>query len=108
MSDGVFEKVAAVADVPEAMPFAVQLGSGASVCLVRVGGEVYACADRCSHAEFPMSDGDMVDEYVIECGLHSAQFDIRTGEALEQPADAPLSLYDVKLEDGAIWIRVEE
>jgi 3-phenylpropionate/trans-cinnamate dioxygenase ferredoxin subunit len=108
MSEGGYERVAALTDVPEGSPLAVRLQSGAGVCVVRVGGEIYAFADRCSHADFPMSDGDMVDDYVIECGLHGAQFDVRTGEALEEPAESPLSLYGVKLRDGTIWIRVEE
>ncbi len=64
MSDEGFEKVAVMADLPEGTPVAVQLGGGEAVCLVRVGDEVFACEDRCSHAEFPMSDGEMVDDYV--------------------------------------------
>ncbi len=105
MSDDGFEKVAVMADLPEGTPVAVQLGGGEAVCLVRVGDEVFACEDRCSHAEFPMSDGEMVDDYVIECGLHGAQFDILTGGVLELPACEDLQMYEVKVARDDVLVR---
>ncbi len=105
MSDEGFEKVAVMADLPEGTPVAVQLGGGEAVCLVRVGDEVFACEDRCSHAEFPMSDGEMVDDYVIECGLHGAQFDIRTGGVLELPACEDLQMYEVKVARDDVLVK---
>ena len=100
-----FERVASLSDLPEGTPVAVELSSGEGLCLVKVQGEVYAFEDRCSHAEFPLSDGEMVDDHAIECSLHGAQFDVRTGEAIEAPASESLSLYEVKLEDGDILVR---
>ncbi|NIM48873.1 MAG: Rieske 2Fe-2S domain-containing protein [Gemmatimonadales bacterium] len=107
MSEAGFEKVAAIDDVPDSMPFSVQLTSGEDICLVKVNGEIFAFEDRCTHAEFPMSDGELVDDYIIECGLHGAQFDVRTGEAVELPATEELVTYEVKLQGGDVWLRVE-
>lgn len=105
MSENGFERVAAMADIPEEVPYAAALPNGDSVCLVRVGGSVYAFEDRCTHADFPLSDGDLVDDCVIECALHGAQFDIRNGEVLESPATERLNLLGVKVEDGAVWVK---
>jgi 3-phenylpropionate/trans-cinnamate dioxygenase ferredoxin subunit len=105
MSEPGFESVTSVDALPENTPIAVQLTNGEEICLVRVNERVYAFEDRCTHAEFPMSDGEMVDDYVIECGLHGAQFDVRSGEVLELPATDELSTYEVKLEDGTVWVK---
>ncbi len=105
MSEKSFEKVASVGDLPEGVPVAVELTSGQQVCLIKVRGEVFACEDRCSHAEFPMSDGEMVDEFVIECSLHGAQFDVRTGEVLELPASEALRMFEVQVKGDDVLVR---
>lgn len=105
MTEPDFERVASLGDLPESAPVAVELSTGEALCLIRVGGEVYAFEDRCSHADFPLSDGEMVDDHAIECSLHGAQFDVRTGEAIEAPASESLSLYEVMLQDGDVLVR---
>jgi nitrite reductase/ring-hydroxylating ferredoxin subunit len=42
---------------------------------------------------------------VIECALHGAQFDVRTGRVLEAPATDDLGLYEVRVQDGEVWVR---
>jgi nitrite reductase/ring-hydroxylating ferredoxin subunit len=100
-----FEKTIDIDELEDGIPRAVVLADGAQVCLVRAGRTVYALVDRCSHAEFPLSEGDVVDDCVIECPLHGAQFDLRDGRALEPPADEPLLLYDVRIDQGTVWVR---
>lgn len=105
MNEAGFEKVASVDDLADGAPVSVQLANGEEICLVVVQGQVYAFQNRCTHAEFPMSDGDMVDDYVIECGLHGAQFDIRSGKVLELPAEQDLPCYEAKIDDGEVWVK---
>ena len=105
MSENVFAKVAVLSDVPEGVPHGVELPDGTEVCLIRVGEEVYAVHNRCTHAEFALSDSDMIDDYVIECGLHGAQFDVRTGEVLELPATDELPCFQTKIESGEVLVR---
>lgn len=108
MTEENFEKVATLTDLPEGTPVGVQLSNRLSICVVRKGPDVFACEDCCSHADFPMSEGEMVDDYVIECGLHGAQFDIRTGDVLELPADEKLRILEVKIEGNEVLIRSED
>lgn len=108
MSEANFEKVATLSDLPEGTPVGVQLTNRQPICMVRMGSDVFACEDRCSHAEFPLSEGEMVDDFVIECGLHGAQFDIRTGEVLEPPADERIQMLEVKIEDDVVFVRAGE
>jgi nitrite reductase/ring-hydroxylating ferredoxin subunit len=100
-----FEKTVAINELEEGIPYGVVLADGEQVCVVRVGGTVHAMQDRCSHADFPMSDGEMVDDHVIECPLHGAQFDVRDGQVLEAPADEPLVTYEVRVDQGVVWLR---
>jgi 3-phenylpropionate/trans-cinnamate dioxygenase ferredoxin subunit len=105
MSTSDFEQAAVFEDLKDGVPVAVRLRSGEALCVIRVADEVFAAADRCSHADFPLSDGDMVDDYVIECSLHGAQFDVRSGSAVEPPAEEPLVTYEVAVRDHAVFVR---
>ena len=81
---------------------------GEDVVLVRNGDDVYALEDRCSHTEVALSDGD-VNGCEIECFLHGATFDVRTGEATGLPATAPVKTFPVTIEDpdGTASVYVE-
>ena len=107
MNSGDFEKIAPLQEFPEVIPASVRLGSGEEVCLIRLGDEVFAIAGECPYSEFPMSDGELVDDYVIECGLHGCQFDIRDGSVIEPPADEPIPTHEVKILQGEVWVRTE-
>ncbi len=74
-------------------PVAVEV-NGAQVCVAKVGGDIFAVADTCTHAEASLSEGEMTGSK-IECWLHGAEFDLRTGEALTPPATAPLKTFKV-------------
>ena len=76
---------------------------GKDVCVVRQGAEVFAIADLCSHAEASLSEGD-VSPGRIECWLHGAEFDLRTGEALTPPASAPVKSYTVTIDGDLVTI----
>ena len=99
------ERAGSIASLEDGRPTAWTLADGRVVCLVRVGNQVYGLEDPCSHADVPLSDGDMVDEHVIECPLHGAQFDVRTGVPLEPPAVEPVPTYDTEVVDGHVCVR---
>ncbi len=44
------------------------------------------------------------EDCFVECPLHAARFDIRSGAALEGPATEAIPTYGVKIEDGAILV----
>lgn len=54
------------------------------VCLANVGGQFYALIDQCGHQKAALTKGKL-DGAVIECPLHFARFDVRTGKALSGP-----------------------
>ena len=105
MNEGDFEVVAPYEDFQEGVPVSLELASGEQVCLVRVGGEIYGVAEYCPHGETAMSDGAMVDDYIIECAMHCSQFDVRDGSPVEPPAEEPIDSYEVRVMDGYVQVR---
>lgn len=73
------------------------------VAIWNVSGTLYATADTCTHEEASLSEGDLWGE-VVECPLHGAQFDVRTGAVVSLPAIFPVASYPVKVEDGAVYV----
>ena len=80
--------------------------STASRCaIVRTGGEVFALRDVCSHAEVPLSEGEMND-HTVECWLHGSCFDLRTGKPTGLPATEPVPIYPVKIEGDDVYVAL--
>ena len=86
----------------ESKPIKLDL-NGTPVCVTRIGDEVYAIADTCSHSEASLSEGD-VTGFKIECWLHGAEFDLRTGEVATPPASIPVETFEVNRTGDAVTI----
>jgi 3-phenylpropionate/trans-cinnamate dioxygenase ferredoxin subunit len=80
-------------DIEDGLPYKVQVGD-MPVCVTRVNGEIFAFADTCSHSDASLSEGE-INGYKIECWLHGAEFDIRTGEALTPPATEAIRTFSI-------------
>ena len=76
---------------------------GRSICVARVGDEIFAVDDTCSHSDASLSEGDITD-FKIECWLHGAEFDLRTGQALTPPAVAPIKTYSVSVDGDSVTV----
>ena len=74
------------------------------VCLVKIKEEVFAVEDTCSHSDASLSEGEL-NGYRIECWLHGAEFDLRTGEAVVPPAVAPLKRFIVERNSDQLLIH---
>lgn len=93
-----YVRACALSEVPDGGALAVLLGSR-EVAVVNTAEGVFAISDVCSHAEVPLSEGD-VEGATIECYMHGSRFDLRTGFPLELPATQPVPVYPVRV-DGA-------
>lgn len=79
--------------------------NGHTICVARVGNEVFALDDTCSHSDASLSEGEIIDG-AIECWLHGAHFDLRTGAALTPPAVTPIKSYPVKVDGQMVTIEI--
>jgi len=95
--------VANTSDIPPGTGLCVDLDE-VPVAIWNVEGEFYATQDTCTHEESYLTDGDLWDE-VVECALHGAQFNVRTGEVVSLPAVFPIATFPVKEEDGALYVE---
>ncbi len=76
------------------------------ILVLNFRGELYAIEDRCTHEDYELSTGPFdAENGVLECLLHSARFDLRSGMALCAPAYLPLVKFPIKIEGGAVWTR---
>jgi len=71
--------------------------------LVNVGGVVRAVQGICSHEYFELDRG-FLTAGSLTCALHLSRFDLVSGEPLDPPADEPLAVYPVTIEDGRIAV----
>jgi len=74
--------------------------------LVNVGGTVRAVQGICSHEYFELDRG-FLTAGSLTCALHFSRFDLVSGEPLDPPADEPLAVYPVSIEDGRIVVEYE-
>ena len=104
-----FERVCGVSEVPEDGALRIELDD-VDVAVVQFDGDFYALQDVCSHADFPLTDGD-VDEVdgapTIECALHGSCFDLRTGAPTNLPANKPVPVYPVRVEGDDVLVDVD-
>jgi 3-phenylpropionate/trans-cinnamate dioxygenase ferredoxin subunit len=77
--------------------------NGEAICVARVGDEVFAIEDTCSHSEASLAEGE-INEYKIECWLHGAEFDLRTGQALTPPAVTSVKTYSVSVDGDSVTV----
>ena len=99
-----YVRACAFAELADDTPKAVEI-AGEPVCLVKTGGEVFAIRDVCSHAEVPLSEGEVYD-HTIECWLHGSCFDLRTGQPTGLPATEPVPVYPVKIEGDEVYVAI--
>ena len=98
-------RAASRTDLPEGEVLGVDIG-GRSVALYDVDGEIFATDNICTHAYARLSDG-WLDGDLIECPLHAARFEIRTGKVLDPPATEVLKTYPIRLVGDEIQVKLE-
>ena len=76
------------------------------VLLANVEGVFYALRDACGHRQEPLSKGTL-DGHVIECPLHFATFDVRTGKLLSGPVAEDVATYAVQVRDDTVYVKRE-
>lgn len=102
---GEFRSVARVDEVPDGGLLGVEV-DGVKIVLASQSGEVFALQDRCSHEDFPLSDGEL-ENGLITCLLHGARFEPATGAARALPAVRPVKTYESRVVDGEIQVKLD-
>ncbi|HET9375882.1 MAG TPA: bifunctional 3-phenylpropionate/cinnamic acid dioxygenase ferredoxin subunit [Chthoniobacterales bacterium] len=93
-----------VCGISELSPGEVKRIEEPAIAVFNVAGRFYAISDICTHAEASLSEGT-VDGETVECPLHGACFDLRTGEALTPPAVDPVQTFPVVIQEDTIYVE---
>ncbi len=101
-----FEKVGALGDLIAGLPKRVEVG-GEPICLVRVGDEVRAMHDTCSHEDFSLSEGIVFDGE-LECSLHGSMFDLGDGRPSSLPATKPVPVFACKVDGDDVLVDLDQ
>ncbi len=104
MSEGNWHRVAELDEIKPEEPKSVLVGDE-EIALFNVDGEIYATSNICTHAYASLVDGFQEGEEV-ECPLHEGRFNVKTGKALCAPVSEDLKTFEVKIENGAVFVRV--
>jgi 3-phenylpropionate/trans-cinnamate dioxygenase ferredoxin subunit len=79
--------------------------NGVAVAVVRIGADVYAIADVCSHANVSLAGGEVwCDERELECPKHGSAFSLITGEPSTLPATQPVDVFDASIINGQVVV----
>ena len=97
-------KIAQVGQVDEDESLAIEV-DGKQLALHHTEGEYFVTDNVCTHQYFLLSDG-YIEDGCIECPLHQAQFDLRTGKAMCAPATVDIQTYQVKTEGEDILVEL--
>ncbi|MEV7425680.1 MULTISPECIES: bifunctional 3-phenylpropionate/cinnamic acid dioxygenase ferredoxin subunit [unclassified Streptomyces] len=88
-------------DLPEGE--AVRIDTEPPIAVINADGELYAIDDTCTHQDASLSEG-WIENCQVECPLHGAAFDLRTGRATCPPAHVPVRTHRVEVVDGVIHV----
>lgn len=103
-STGHYVRAVPLSEVTPGKIVGVEL-EGKKVILTNFDGKIFAVSGICTHEYYELELGFLIEERVV-CALHLSQFDLRTGEVFNAPAVEPLQRFNVKVENGAIYVEV--
>ncbi|MER7193289.1 bifunctional 3-phenylpropionate/cinnamic acid dioxygenase ferredoxin subunit [Streptomyces flaveolus] len=91
-------------DLPEGE--SVRIATAPPIAVFRTDdGELYAIDDTCTHQDASLSEG-WLEGCLVECPLHAASFDLRTGLPTCLPARRPVRTHRVSVDDGVVHVHV--
>ena len=97
-----FTKVAETGQLAPGTMLRVDL-TGKRIMLANVDGTVYAADDMCTHEDASLTMGALQGD-CVKCPLHGSRFDLKTGKALDEPADEDLVVYPVRIDGNNILV----
>ncbi len=110
--------VAKSTDIPVGKSLPVTVGDK-NILVFHLSDGFYATQSNCTHLFMPLKKGKILDDCKIQCPIHHARFDIRTGEVSDWASFPPgiqllnivrkekgLQTYPVTEEDGQLFVTI--
>jgi 3-phenylpropionate/trans-cinnamate dioxygenase ferredoxin component len=77
------------------------------VLVTNLGGQFHAAQGICTHEYFELDRGVLTGDSIL-CTLHLSRFSLLDGAVSDPPAELPLVIYPVVVEDGRVMIEVPD
>ena len=100
-----FQKAVSLSELKDGEVKGIKI-RGEQIALYRLGDEVLATSDICTHEECIISDNFYIEGEEVECTCHGSRFNIKSGENTVPPAAEPLKTYKVKIEGEEVLVEV--
>jgi len=97
-----FVEIAPASELPNGERLYLEV-EGKAIVVFNIAGQLFAIGDICSHDDGPLGDGDL-EGFNIVCPRHGAEFDVKTGKAVQMPAVVDIPAYPVQVRDGTIYL----
>jgi len=99
-----FLEIAPASELPNGERLFVELGDK-PIVIFNIAGQYFAIGDICTHDDGPLGDGVLEGTNIV-CPRHGAEFDVRTGQAMQMPAVVDIPAYPVQIRDGNIFVGI--
>lgn len=73
--------------------------------VANVDGQFYALDDSCGHQRVPLSTGTL-EGHIVECPLHFARYDVRTGLLVDGPVAENVRAYEVRVDGDTVYVKL--
>ncbi|MEH2519176.1 nitrite reductase/ring-hydroxylating ferredoxin subunit [Bradyrhizobium sp. AZCC 1610] len=100
-----WKHLCAASRLSEGEPLGFKVGDQ-RVALYKVGDDIFATDDVCSHAFALLSSG-FLEGHVVECPLHGAMFDVRDGRC-RSGTYRDIKAFKVESRDGKIYVHLDD
>jgi 3-phenylpropionate/trans-cinnamate dioxygenase ferredoxin component len=100
-------QLAVMDELGDQMPRRVEL-DGSAVLLLKADDQVFAIGNQCTHQGAGLDRGVVKvagSVRTVTCPAHGSTFNLETGKVMRPPATKPVPVYDVKVEDGRVFVR---
>jgi nitrite reductase/ring-hydroxylating ferredoxin subunit len=107
MEDGWVEALG-LGSLPEGRPVRALVGE-TEVFLYRLGDQVFAVANRCTHQGAPLNRGRVSGTgatLAVTCPVHGSMFRLADGRVLRGPAMRPVAAYEARIVEDRVEIRL--
>jgi nitrite reductase/ring-hydroxylating ferredoxin subunit len=98
---------AAVAELEDGKP-ACTSGDGDPILLLKAEDRIFAIGNQCTHQGAGLDRGVVKiagSVRTVTCPAHGSVFRLDDGKVMRPPATKPVPVYDVKVEDGRVFVR---
>jgi len=99
-----YVEIAPASELPNGEKLFLEVG-GRAIVIFNIADQLFAIGDICTHDNGSLGDGDL-EGYNVVCPRHGAEFDVKTGKAVQLPAVVDIPAYPVKIDDGMILVGI--